>query len=793
MTLTYTKYYRLPKTDFLSEPWIQGIWDSFDAIDLALYGQAQANGASLWANGFNYVVGNLAIDSADASTWLCAQLHTSAIVPTTFAQDRAAHPSYWTPILLSFRPRGQWMNNTAYHVGDMAYDTAGGRNTYGICATNHTSNASGIMNDDAVYWSFTYNSMAPGVASTIGYDNSVTHMVATNVQTAIDESFGLKAPLASPTFTGAPTAPTVAPSTDNSTKLATTAFVQSVAAALGANSVRSFNGRVGSVALLAGDVSGVGGALLASPAFTGVPSAPTPVPATDNTTKLATTAFVQSAITQAAPLSVQSWNGRNGAVTMTLADITSIGGAPINSPALTGTPTAPTAPAADSSTKIATTAFVQAAMGVGAGVTSWNGRAGAVNMTLGDITSLGGAPINSPAFTGTPTAPTVAPGTDSSTKLATTAFVQSAVAAVSSGVTNITAGAGLTGGGSGNVTVAVAPAGIDNTLLATMPAGTIKGNNTGATAAPVNLTQTQAIALLGALTDAPNDASTYGRSGGAWKAITPSGGLPGGLTTQVQFNNAGAFGGDASFTYDNSGHVLRVDSISTPASSLFLTSTGGSFGSAALEIGNNSGKNGAVFSTSGVNLVDFVLSTGAQQVNMRYETRSGQTIDGANAWELQFGIPSAIGFTSGNTHNYSALPMMLAGDPTAALQAATKQYVDSRPITIAFPFAGKPAAGAMVVAPMAIPIVVPSGLASTKGYAMTAAAASAAFTLNKITAAGVSTALGTITAPAGAKSGFTLSGAGGTLAAGDSLQLVAPGTQDTALADLGITLLVNRG
>lgn len=35
----------------------------------------------------------------------------------------------------------------------------------------------------------------------------------------------------------------------------------------------------------------------------------------------------------------------------------------------------------------------------------------------------------SPAFTGTPTAPTVAPATDSSTKLATTAFVQSAVAA----------------------------------------------------------------------------------------------------------------------------------------------------------------------------------------------------------------------------------------------------------------------------------------------------------------------------------------------------------------------------
>jgi hypothetical protein len=52
--------------------------------------------------------------------------------------------------------------------------------------------------------------------------------------------------------------------------------------------------------------------------------------------------------------------------------------------------------------------------------------------------------------------------------------------------------------------------------------------------------------------------------------------------------------------------------------------------------------------------------------------------------------------------------------------------------------------------------------------------------------------LGTITAPAGAKSGFTLAGAGGSLAIGDILQLVAPGTQDSTLADLGITVMAMR-
>jgi hypothetical protein len=108
------------------------------------------------------------------------------------------------------------------------------------------------------------------------------------------------------------------------------------------------------------------------------------------------------------------------------------------------------------------------------------------------------ATLASPAFTGTPTAPTVTPGTDSTTKIATTAFVQSAVAAVSSGVTNVTAGTGLTGGGSGAVTIAVATNGVTNALAAQMAANTLKGNNTGATANAIDLTVAQTMTLLGA-------------------------------------------------------------------------------------------------------------------------------------------------------------------------------------------------------------------------------------------------------------------------------------------------------
>jgi|SRR5262252_2818921 len=102
------------------------------------------------------------------------------------------------------------------------------------------------------------------------------------------------------------------------------------------------------------------------------------------------------------------------------------GKADLNSPGFTGTPTAPTAAGASNDTTVATTAFVKAAVvGGTAGVGSFNSRTGAVTLTAADVTGAGGAPLASPALTGTPTAPTPTAG-DNSTKIATTAFVAGA-------------------------------------------------------------------------------------------------------------------------------------------------------------------------------------------------------------------------------------------------------------------------------------------------------------------------------------------------------------------------------
>lgn len=82
--------------------------------------------------------------------------------------------------------------------------------------------------------------------------------------------------------------------------------------------------------------------------------------------------------------------------------------APLASPALTGTPTAPTQTALTNNTDIATTAYADSAVGVE------TSRATTAEALL--------APKASPTFTGTPAAPTATAGTNS-TQLATTAFV----------------------------------------------------------------------------------------------------------------------------------------------------------------------------------------------------------------------------------------------------------------------------------------------------------------------------------------------------------------------------------
>lgn len=138
---------------------------------------------------------------------------------------------------------------------------------------------------------------------------------------------------------------------------------------------------------------------LDSPALTGTPTAPTAATGS-NTTQIATTEFVQSAI-------VAAGGGPSPSIANPLMDgVASPGSAapysredhvhpsdtskaPLASPALTGVPTAPTASSGTNTTQIATTEFVQSAVGsITVPVTSVNSKTGNVVLTSTDVGAL---------------------------------------------------------------------------------------------------------------------------------------------------------------------------------------------------------------------------------------------------------------------------------------------------------------------------------------------------------------------------------------------------------------------
>ncbi|MCY6879573.1 phage tail protein, partial [Escherichia coli] len=136
-----------------------------------------------------------------------------------------------------------------------------------------------------------------------------------------------------------------------------------------------------------------------NPTFTGEPKAPTPA-AGNNTTRIATTAFVQAAITaliNGAPATLDTLKEIAVAINNDPKFSTTINNAlalkaPLSSPALTGTPTAPTAAQSVNNTQIATTAFVKSAIAA---------MVGSAPAALDTLNELAAALGNDPNFSTT--------------------------------------------------------------------------------------------------------------------------------------------------------------------------------------------------------------------------------------------------------------------------------------------------------------------------------------------------------------------------------------------------------
>jgi hypothetical protein len=148
-----------------------------------------------------------------------------------------------------------------------------------------------------------------------------------------------------------------------------------------ANEVISVAGRTGTVTLATADISESTNLYYTQARFDSALAAKT----TTNLTEGTNLYFTNARAASAAP--IQTVAGRTGAVVLAVADVS--GAAPLASPSLTGLPTSPTVAAADSSTTIATTAFVKAQnyiTSAAAPVQSVAGRTGEITLVTADVT-----------------------------------------------------------------------------------------------------------------------------------------------------------------------------------------------------------------------------------------------------------------------------------------------------------------------------------------------------------------------------------------------------------------------
>jgi hypothetical protein len=142
--------------------------------------------------------------------------------------------------------------------------------------------------------------------------------------------------------------------------------------------------------------------------------------------------------------------------------------------------------------------------------------------------------------------------------------------------------------------------------------------------------------------------STDGTGNLSWASI--AGGLPGGTNTQIQFNNAGSFGGLPQFTFNSGANLLSVPSIKSNASANFQGATNVNLGTVAnLHIAG--GLNGYVLTTDGGGTLSWAESGGG-----------GNGVPGGSNTQIQFNNAGTFGGTAYLTYNDTTKTVNIAGN-----------------------------------------------------------------------------------------------------------------------------------
>jgi hypothetical protein len=172
----FTAHFRFPIPDFTQEPWHAELQSFLRAVDTAIYQAILIQNVGNWTNSAVYSIGSIVIDSATGLMWTCAVANTSSVAPTTFAQERVAHPTFWNATANIPQQRGAWTTATSYIPGDFVVDT----NRYAVCLIAHVS---GVFNTDlaAGRWVVLVDLSALGVGINATVEATLASAATTNI------------------------------------------------------------------------------------------------------------------------------------------------------------------------------------------------------------------------------------------------------------------------------------------------------------------------------------------------------------------------------------------------------------------------------------------------------------------------------------------------------------------------------------------------------------------------------------------------------------------------------------
>jgi hypothetical protein len=605
----------------------------------------------------------------------------------------------------------------------------------------------------------------------------------TGLQTALDNANAailLRAPIASPTFTGKVTMP--------SATTGSAAFNLPVSAAMPAapvdgdfwfnNATGVLNFRSGGTSfIVATTLSLVPYAPLASPALTGNPTAPTPTTA-DNDTSIATTAYVQA----------QGYltSSTASATFVDVAGDTMTGDLSINKTGPTIVFNRPTA-GSQGATFIGSVNWVQRwGCVLGNSAAESGGNAGS-NFAINRYSDAGAfidIPFTIDRATGQASVnmnPTVNLG------IATKQYVDAVSTSVNSKVSNVTGTAPVVSTGGTTPAISMPPA-----------SSSVNGY----------LSSTDWTAFNAKTSEAPTDGKQYARQNSSWAEVVSSGSSVleytyyGTVTAppasgQVRFDNASFGAVTKMWIHDVSAlsRDVRMFMLNKLKKDTLVYLQDKDDGSKWIEVKLTAdcvGLSGYV-EASVVYMDGTVLNAGQRVLVSAVSPSAGGA---AVAISDTAPVTPTVGqlwfeTDSGNTYIWyddgdSQQWIMINYPGSQGLPA------DVHKVPLSFPMMNKPNTNGVINIPVAMRMVIPAGLAGTNVWQGILTTANATFTLNKISPTGTITQLGTIVMNPASKTACTLSGTGGSLEVGETLQLAMPTVTDTTLGDLGITVLATR-